>query len=124
MTDDGENEGGGVWGMMVPGTLRNLEACPEFGVGAGEGDIGKIREVIKTDSKCKEALNVKTGSWKLTTEGWRRQKRRREVGSDAVTGAPETYPGIGSLGWLELRERKDCKGRENFQLSCVSQIYK
>lgn len=76
LTDDGGNKGGGKWGMMVPGIWRNLEECPEFGVGAREGDEGKIREAIKTDSKCKEALNVRTGSLKLMMEAWRRQKRR------------------------------------------------
>lgn len=88
LTDDGENEGGGVWGMMVPGTLRNLEACPEFGVGAREGDIGKIREVIKTDSKCKEALNVKTGSWKLTMEDG---GDRRDIGKWGVMLSQEPW---------------------------------
>lgn len=34
----------------------------------------KIREVIKTDSKDKEALNVRTGNLKLMAEGWRRQR--------------------------------------------------
>lgn len=61
---------------MIPGIWRNLEECPEFGVGAEEGDTGKIREAIKTDSKCKEALNVRTGSLKLMIEVQRRQKRR------------------------------------------------
>ena len=76
LTVAGGNKGGGTWGMMVPGIWRNLEECPEFGVGAREGDAGKIREAIKTDSKCKEALNVRTGSLKLMMEAWRRQKRR------------------------------------------------
>ena len=61
--------------IMVPGIWRNLEECPELGVGAREGDTEKIREVIKTDSKCKQALNVRTGSLKLMMEAWRRQKR-------------------------------------------------
>ena len=60
---------------MVPGIWRNLEECPEFGVGAREGDTGQIREAIKTDSECKEALNVRTGSLKLMVEAWRRQER-------------------------------------------------
>lgn len=121
LTDDGGNREGGAWGMMVPGIWRNLEECPEFGVGAREGDTGKIREAIKTASKCKEALNVRTGSLKLMMEVWRTQKRHR--GKQGVTlsrepGRPAT--GIGRLG---LRGRKDCKGRENFQLSCASQIH-
>lgn len=106
---------------MVPGIWRNLEECPEFGVGAREGDTGKIREAIKTASKCKEALNVRTGSLKLMMEVWRRQKRHTE--KQGVTLCQELgrpAPGIGRLG---LRGRENCKRRENFQLSCASQIH-
>lgn len=108
--------------MTVPGILRNLEECPEFGVGAREGDIEKIREVIKTDSKCKEALNVKTGSLKLTMAERRRQRRHRKWGVVLSQEPWRPITGIGSLGWLGLWRRKDCKERETFQLSCASQI--
>lgn len=97
--------------MMIPGILRNLEEFPEFGVGTREGDIEKITEVIKTDSKCKEALNVKTGSLKLMMEVWRRERRHREVGSNAVTAALETRHGhresglAGALG-KKILQRK------------------
>lgn len=53
---------------MILGIWRNLEECLEFGVGVEEGDIGKIREVIKIDLKCKEVLNVRIGSLKLMIE--------------------------------------------------------
>lgn len=106
LTDDGGNRGGGKWGMMVPGIWRNLEECPEFGVGAREGDAGKIREAIKTDSKCKEALNVRTGSLKLMME--KTKETYRQVRSKAVMGALEACPGHRESGWLGLWGRKDC----------------
>lgn len=92
--------------MMIPGILRKLEKFPEFGVGAKEGDIGKITEVIKTDSKCKEALNVKTGSLKLMMEVWRRQRRHREVGSNAVTAALEARRGHRESGLARALGKK------------------
>lgn len=48
----------------------------------------------------------------------------REVRSNAVTGALEACHGHRESDWLGLWRRRDCKGRENFQLSCTSQIYK
>lgn len=123
LTDDG----GGGGGMLIPGKWRNLEESPEFGVGAKEGDTGKTMEVIKTDLKCKEALNVRTGNLKLMMEV--RGRRKRLTGKWGVAPLEERWrpvTGIGNPGWLEFWGRKDCKGRENFQLSCVScasQIY-
>lgn len=92
--------------MMIPGILRNLEEFPEFGVGTREGDTGKITEVIKTDSKCKEALNVKTGSLKLMMEVRRRERRHREVGSNAVTAALETRHGQRESGLAGVLGKK------------------
>lgn len=121
LTDDGGNRGGGKWGMMVPGIWRNLEECPEFGVGAREGDVGKIREAIKTDSKCKEALNVRTGSLKLMME--KTKETYRQVRRKAVMGALEACPGHRSLaGWVFGEEKTAREGR--ISNSCASQIYK
>lgn len=53
----------------------------------------KMREVIKTDSKYKEALNVRTGSLKLMVEGWRRQRNFQEKGESCYQGNP------GDLSW-------------------------
>lgn len=108
--------------MMIPGILRNLEECPEFGVGAREGDVGKITKVIKTDSKCKEALNVRTGSLKLMAEVWRIQKRHGEVGSNAVTGALETCHGHRESGLAGALGKKRLQGGR-ISNSCVPHRY-
>lgn len=123
MTDDGGHRGGGEWGMMVPGILRNLEECPEFGVGAREDDTGKIREVLKTDSKGREALNVKTGSSRLTMEVWKRQKRQREVRSNVVTGALETRLGHRESGLAGALGKKRLQGKGEFPSFRVSHRY-
>lgn len=115
LTDDGETGEGESGGIMFPGIWRNLEECPEFGLGAREGDIAKIREVIKTDSKCKEALNVRTGSLKLMMEVQRRQKRHRGKWKVMLSREPwRPVTGLGSLGCLGLWERKIARERRIF----------